>query len=235
MTVNLESLAECFKAGLQYLPVTLGLTVIAVCIGVVFGGLIAMARVFRIPFLGRFFDVFITVYSGIPMVVALMIFNLVYLTQFNDWMKAIGSNLTTKEVSNIWVAGLAISLLALVHISEAIRGAFASVDPGQYEAGYTVGLTKWQTIRRIIIPQVIPVAVPVLCTNTIGIMKSTSIVMAIGVMELLNGSILPCQKTYSFLEGYLAAALIYWALSIALSYLAKYLEEHLGKFRRKLA
>lgn len=234
MSVNLASVVICFQEGMKYLNITLGLTIVAVIVGILVGGVIAIVRVFKVPFLGKIFSLFVTVYSGIPIVVSLMIFNLIYITKFNSWMKNIGSELTTREVSNIWVAVLAISLLAIVHISEAIRGAFMSIDIGQYEAGYTVGMTKIQTIRRIIIPQVIPVVIPLICTNTIGIMKSTSIVMAIGVMELLNGSVLPCQKTYSFLEGYIAAAIIYWGITIILSRMANYLENNIGNFRRSV-
>lgn len=231
MTISIESLITCFKGGISYLPITLGVTLLAVAIGVLVGGIIAIIRVFKVPVISQILAVIITIYAGIPMVVSLMVFNLIYITKFS----ATVTQFMTPESASLIVGIFTVSLLAIVHISEAIRGGFNSVDNGQYEAGYSVGLTRMQTVRRIIIPQVIPVVAPVICTNAIGLMKATSILMLIGVMELLNGAILPCQKTYSFLEGYIAAGVIYWVIAILLSKLAKYLEKNLGKYRRSIS
>ncbi len=117
-------------------------------------------------------------------------------------------------------------------ISEAIRGALLSIDKGQDEAGYSVGLTKVQTIRRIIIPQMIPAAIPTLINHVVGLIKASSVVMAIGIIEIVAGATIPSSRTYSFFEGYVAAAVIYWAFTIMIEYLAKVLRRHTGRFRR---
>ena len=109
-----------------------------------------------------------------------------------------------------------------------------SIDTLQFEAGHAIGLSRMQTLRRIIIPQVIPVAIPGLINNMVGIIKGTSLVMAIGVMEVMNASIIPCSRTYSFLEGYVAAALIYWGFTLVIETAAKALEKKMKKFRREV-
>jgi L-cystine transport system permease protein len=120
-------------------------------------------------------------------------------------------------------------------MEESIKGAFFSVDKGQYEAGYSVGLTRIQTLRRIIIPQVLPVALPMLTNNIVGTIKGSSIVMVIGITEVLAGSVIPSSKTYSFFEGYIAAALIYWGFTILVETVAVNIEKRGDKYRRNIA
>jgi L-cystine transport system permease protein len=120
-------------------------------------------------------------------------------------------------------------------MEESIKGAFLSVDKGQYEAGYSIGLTRLQTLKRIIIPQMVPVAIPMLTNNMIGIIKGSSIAMAIGITEVLGGSVIPCSTTYRFLEGYVAAAFIYWGFTVTIEKIAKIIEKRADRYRRKLA
>ena len=107
-----------------------------------------------------------------------------------------------------------------------------SIDKGQAEAAYAVGLSKVQTIRRIMIPQVIPVAIPTMVNSTVGLIKATSIVYAVGIAEVLSGALVPASRRYTFFEGYLAAALLYWILTIAVEVAYRFAEKKSGKFRR---
>ncbi len=84
---------------------------------------------------------------------------------------------------------VAISIYAVVVIAETMRSALMSVDDGQYEAGYSVGLTRWQTLRRVVLPQAFPFAVPALCNNFIGLIKGSSIVYLITVVDVMNGAL----------------------------------------------
>ena len=118
-------------------------------------------------------------------------------------------------------------------MSEITRGGFRSVDKVQFEAGYTIGLTKFQTFRRIIFPQMLPVISPGLLNLLIGMLKATNLVSTIGIMEIMVASLYPCQETYSYLEGYLAAALMYWIIGIAIENLGHLVEHYSDKYRKK--
>jgi L-cystine transport system permease protein len=139
------------------------------------------------------------------------------------------------DVDSIWIGIFALSMSAICSMEESIKGAFLSVDKGQYEAGYSIGLTRLQTLKRIIIPQMVPVAIPMLTNNMIGIIKGSSIAMAIGITEVLGGSVIPCSTTYRFLEGYVAAAFIYWGFTVTIEKIAKIIEKRADRYRRKLA
>ena len=234
MDFNFENFKESLLSGIEYLPNTLKLVFVPLLFGLLLGTVVALVRVYRVPIIDKLLAVFVTVYQGIPIVVALMIYNLVFMLKFNDIAKALHIPKTVTDVDNIWVGIFALTITAICSISEVIRGALLSIDKGQDEAGYSVGLTKVQTIRRIILPQMVPVAIPMLINNVVGLIKASSVVMSIGIIEIVAGSIIPSSRTYSFFEGYVAAAVIYWVFTIVIEYLADILRKHTGKFRRNL-
>ncbi len=231
MKIDVQAIYESFVCGLTYLPKTLILILVPLTIGLVLGTLIALIRINKVPVLSQFFAVFIPVYQGIPIVVALMVYNLIYLMKTNDVLKFFGSSKTIADIDSIYVALFALSLMMICSISEVMRGALLSVNKGQYEASYSVGMTKPQTLRRIILPQVVSIAIPALINTTVGLIKSTSIVYAIGVAEILSGALGPSSRKYTFFEGYLAAALIYWLLTILIELMFSYLEKRTSIFR----
>lgn len=232
MSIRMDAVKESILSALNYLPKTIELILIPLLIGIVLGTLIAFVRVYKIPVLSQFFSCFIPIYQGIPIVVALLIYNLLYLIKCNDVLQFFHSSKTIADIDNIIVGLFALSLMMICNISEAVRGALLSIDKGQTEAAYAVGLSKLQTIRRIIIPQMIPVAIPVMVNNTVGLIKATSIVYAVGISEVLSGALVPASKRYTFFEGYLAAALLYWVLTIVVEVAYQFAEKKSGKFRR---
>ncbi len=234
MNFNLAHFNESLVYGLKYLPNTLRLVFVPLAIGLILGTVIALVRVYKVPVLCKLLAVFVTVYQGVPIVVALMIYNLVFMLKFNDLASLLHLKKSISDVDNIWVGIFALSLMAVCSISEAVRGALLSIDNGQNEAGYSVGLTKIQTIKRIILPQMVPVAIPMLINNVVGLIKGSSVVMAIGIVEIVAGATIPSSRTYSFFEGYVAAAIIYWVFTIVIEYLAQRLRQYTGKFRRNL-
>lgn len=234
MNFNFQNFKESLIYGLAYLPNTLRLVFIPLVIGLTFGTVIALVRVYKVPVIGWLMAVFVTVYQGIPIVVALMIYNLIFMLKFNDLAAFLHLKRSISDMNNIWVGIFALSMAAVCSISEAVRGALLSIDKGQNEAGYSVGLTTIQTIQRIIIPQMIPVAIPMLINNVVGLIKASSVVMAIGIVEIVAGATIPSSRTYSFFEGYVAAAVIYWVFTVVVESLAQKLKQYTGKFRRNL-
>lgn len=219
MSISFESLLTSLKFGLKAFPVTLELIAVSLALGLVLGCVIAFIRAYKVPFLGKFFGAFINVYQGVPFVVALLIYHLILLTCF-------------PKVETIVIGILAMTLVAVCNSSEAFRGVLLAIDRGQYEAGYSVGLTEFETIRRIILPQVISHALPMLTNNVIGLIKASSIVSVVGIIEVTQGSLIPSMVSYSFFESYLAAAIIYWAFSALLEVAAAKLEKVSGRYRR---
>jgi cystine transport system permease protein len=133
------------------------------------------------------------------------------------------------EFSPLAAGVLTLSLNAGAYLSESLRGAILGVTHGQWNAAYSVGLTWFQTLRLIIVPQAIRVAVPAMSNTLISLIKDSSLVSVITVTELMLATKEVIAVTFRPLPLYLAAAAIYWILSLAFEALQHRLERKLGR------
>lgn len=233
MEFNVEIFYDCLISGLKYLYITVELSAFAVLSGCIWGLAVAVVRNYKMPIVSKIFAILVTVYQGIPLVVALLIYTILFNSGFNSFMKFLHINITVADVNFIVVGYFALTLSAVCEMSESFRTALKSIPVNQYEASYSVGLTRIQTLKRIIIPQMIPVAVPNVMNNVVGIIKSTSLVTAIGIVEMMSGALIPSGLTYSYIEGYTAAGLIYWGFTIIVLFLAHWIENKTKRYRRQ--
>lgn len=221
------------QEALKYTPVTILLAFSALVAGIVFGLALAVTRVFRVRVLDRLSQGYVVLFRGVPLVVTLMLLYHGLTRMFDDVAKVLNLAVRSKDVNLIWVAVVALSLWAIANISETLRGALLSVGKGQYEAAYAVGLNRRQTFFRVILPQALPVSLPVLCNNFIGLIKGSSIAFLISTVDLLNGALIAATDNYRFLEAYVAAALVYWGLNVFVEKGAHLLESRLAVHRRE--
>lgn len=200
------------------LPVTLVLTLVPLAAGLLLGIPFAILRRFRVPFLAAFLKTAANILKGIPAILLVLMVNYLvlkpidYMAQYFDWAKNL------QLMNKIYIGMIALSIYAVIQITETIVSALLAIDEGQYEAAYSIGLTKRQTLRRIVFPQAIPVALPVLCNNIIGLLKSTSIVYLISVNDILSAAMNSAAVNFRYLEAYIAAALVYWVMCSAVEW-----------------
>ncbi|MFC0323095.1 amino acid ABC transporter permease [Gallibacterium melopsittaci] len=125
---------------------------------------------------------------------------------------------------------IAFSLNTGAYASETVRAAILSVPKGQWEAGYTIGMSYWQNFFRIIGPQALRVAVPPLSNSFIGLVKETSLASVVLVPEMMRQANVISSRTYEFLLIYCEAALMYWVVCAVLSYVQQRLEKHFERY-----
>lgn len=125
---------------------------------------------------------------------------------------------------------IAFSLNTGAYASETVRAAILSVPKGQWEAGYTIGMSYWQNFFRIIGPQALRVAVPPLSNSFIGLVKETSLASVVLVPEMMRQANIISSRTYEFLLIYCEAALMYWVVCALLSYVQQRLEKHFERY-----
>ena len=187
------------------------------------------------PVLKSVMDVLMALSKAFPMNLVLLIFYLIWTTQFSSIAAFFHSQKTIKDVSLMYVAIAALVFCSLASISEIIRSGLISVDKGQYEAGEAMGLTWMQTFLHIIVPQVVRYVVPPLTNSILSLLKATALVSVIGVMDIMNGALVAANQSYSYLEAYIAAALVFWVLGLLLERLSKAVERYFGKSVKALA
>jgi len=125
------------------------------------------------------------------------------------------------------------SLNVGAYASETVRAAILSVPRGQWEAGFTIGMTYLQTFRRIILPQALRVSVPPLSNSFIGLFKETSLASTVTITELFRAAQQIANASYDFLPVYIEAALVYWIFCFGLSLAQSRLERRLDRYIAK--
>lgn len=201
---------------------TLLITLVAAAIGIALGFLIAIIRsthdtTGRLKILNFVCKVYLTVIRGTPTTVQLLI---VYFVIFSSVSRPMLS------------AFIAFGLNSAAYVAEIVRSGIMSIDPGQMEAGRSLGLTYTQTMAFVIIPQAFKNVLPALANEFIVLLKETSICIAISLRDLTYGTQLISSQTYDYMFPLLAGALIYLVIVIFLTWLFGKLERSMRKNER---
>ena len=204
---------------IPYLSVTLSIVFYATAAGVVLGIVIACISIKKTPILFPISRVYLSFMRGTPMLVQLM---LVYygLPPVIDFLFGIQSN---REWGAIVFAYITFILNQGAFLSVIFQSAICSVPAGQMEAGLSVGLTEWQTFRRIVFPQMIRIALPPFGSDLIGLFHNSSLVFLIGVTDIMGRAKTIGSATKHVIEAYLFVALIYIVCSLLIRFIFYYL------------
>ncbi|OOM14337.1 amino acid ABC transporter permease [Clostridium saccharobutylicum] len=233
MKFDIAFMFIALKAALKYTPITLILAIIPLIIGIFMGTFVAVARLFKIKILGRVLQFLVVTIKGIPLVLQIIIINFAVIGYIDFLSDKYKWTFASKDINRVYIVLIAMTIFSIVNISETIRGALTAIDKGQYEAAYSIGLTRMQALKRIILPQAFPVAVPVLCNNFIGLIKGSSLAFVISVTDLMNGALITATSNYKYLEAYVASAIVYWLICVAIEKASVILEKHLNVYRKE--
>lgn len=202
--------------GVTYIPITLILAFVPLIFGLLVGTLLAICRIQKVPVLDRVTKIYILIFRSMPMVLALLLLYFAFSFGF-DWLAGLlHLKILSANIPPLIIAIMILCVVSVAFISESIRMALQSVHKGQIEAAYSIGMRTRTVYKRVIIPQALPVAVPILGNTFISLTKGTALVYMIGVTDLITGVKIEANANYRYLEAYIAVAIIYWALCIVL-------------------
>ncbi len=219
---------EAIPRLLDRLPVTLELTALAMVLGLVLGIIIALIRLEKLPALSPLARLYVSFVRGTPIIVQLYI-SYFGLPLFLKYLNAqFGWQLNVNGIPGYVFAILAMGINQSAYLSEIFRGAFLSVDKGQIEAAYSVGMTKGQCFRRILFPEALTIAIPGLGNSLISLVKGTSLVFVTSVVEMTAQGKIIGGQTYRYFEVYIALAIIYWLVTILLELIFYLIEKRLA-------
>lgn len=229
MKIDFLAIAEAFKAAIPFIPVTLRLAFIPLFVGILLGLIVALIRFYRVPVLSTLFSGLITIGKGIPVVLSLMVAYLLFSDWFDQFAATFNWNIQFSDVNREYIGIFVLSATATISLSEIFRGALTSIPKDQWDAAASIGLTQVQTVRRVVFPQLLPIALPMICSQLIVLIKASSLVSLISVVDVLNGALITATTSYTFLESYIAAAMIYWGLSIIIEQFSDLFERNYRK------
>lgn len=221
---------------IQGLWLTLWLTVVAMAIGIVLGALAAVMRLSANPVVRAGATAYVWFFRGTPVLVQLLFwYNLAALYPVITFGIP-GLHLDANHL----VTPLAAAILGLginqgAYQSEIVRAGIISVDHGQQEAAGALGLTRAQTMRRIILPQAMRVIIPPTGNETIGMLKMTSLVMVLAVPDLLYSAQIIYSRTFETIPLLLVACVWYIVVTTVLSVGQFYVERRFARGTKVLA
>lgn len=217
VSIAQTSLYPMVEGAIKY---TIPLTLITFVLGLILAVLTALARLSSIKILQIIARVYVSIIRGTPLLVQLFIifYGLPNLgITINPFISAI----------------IGFSLSVGAYASEIIRAAILSIPKGQWEAGYSIGMTYTQALKRIVLPQAARVSIPPLSNTFISLLKDTSLASLILVAEMFRKAQEIAAKNYEFLLLYIEAGAIYWIMCTVLSIIQGRIEDKLNRYVAK--
>jgi cystine transport system permease protein len=194
---------------------TVKFAVLSMIFGLIAGAMLALMGISHSRPLNWLARIYVSVMRGTPLLV--QIFVIYY------GLPSFGISLDPTPAGVI-----ALSANVAAYLSESMRGAILGIHKGQWLAAYSLGLSRRQTLRYVIAPQALRIAVPSLSNSLISLIKDTSLVSVITVTELLRSAQEIIASTYQPLPLYLAAAAVYWVLCQVLEWVQRWYERRLS-------
>lgn len=220
---SIKMIGDFIPTLLGYLPITLYILILSLIFGFILGLLLALTRIYRVPVLSQLGKLYISFFRGTPIMVQLFIvfYGIPAITAL--------VGIDTSKMDPLYAAIATYALSSAAGIAEIVRAGVNSVEKGQAEAAYSIGLTGRQTFLRIVLPQALLQAMPNFGNVIIGFLKDTSLAFSIGVMDMSGrGQTLISSSNHS-LEVYIALAVIYYLTAIVLEQGFKWVERFMKR------
>jgi len=192
------------------IPVTILITICSFSLAMVLGLIIGVMRISSIKLVSNFASIYINVIRGIPLLVQ------IFFIYFG-----LGKFLNLDR----FVAGvLAVGICYSAYLAEIFRSGINAIARGQHEAGQALGMTRFQTLRHVIIPQSLRIVIPPIANEFIASLKDSSLVSIIGLREITRAGREYYSQYFVDFQTWVMVALIYLIMTLTLSRIVKYLE-----------
>lgn len=208
---SVAAFLESFRPLLMAARFTVLVSGLGIALGLVIGALICASALSPWKGLRRLAALWVSFLRGVPLLVQLL---LVYYL-----LPVIGIN-----VPAMVAAVVTVGICASAYISEIWRGAITALPRGQSEAAIAIGMPPLDVWTRIVLPQAVTLSLPALINELILLVKASSLVSVVGILEITRASQAQAATTFRHLEAYLAAACIYLLINLCLAALGRYLE-----------
>lgn len=238
--MNILKNLDFVKAFKDLLPQLLGralyivvvATVLGFVIGIVFGFILALARISKNRVLNRIVILFQELIRGTPLLVQLVYIYYVVPLLVTCVGQLLGFTSFRCNFSPIVAGTIGLGINYATYIAEVIRSAIISIDGGQKEAALALGLTPFQAMMKIVVPQAMKNSIPVFGNYLVMMVKDTSLMSYITAPEFLQTAKAYTSQTFLTIESYTILAVVYLVICIPLGILAKYIERKTSIGRR---
>lgn len=214
MNFDTQYMMSLYPLLISAIDTTLYIAIVSLVFTVILGAVISVIRFFKVKILHQILGVYISFFRATP-ILAQLFFLSFGIPQVIP---------VFKNITPITATIITLSLNMSAYMAENFRAALESVDEGQFEACYSLGMNKIQAMIRIIIPQAIKSSIPSIGNNFIMLIKSSSLGFTVGVIDILAQAKIASATTFKFFEAYFAVMMMYWVLVIIFEQIQKKFE-----------
>ncbi|RED63958.1 amino acid ABC transporter permease [Cohnella lupini] len=232
MTLDFSFIWTAFVKLLPAIPNTLYITVVSVSCGFIIGTIVALSRIYKIPVLNQLGTSYVTFIRGTPMLTHLLLIYFGLPLIIDGLAEKYGWSFNSVSIPMIGFAYISFSITAGAYLAEVIRSGMLAVDKGQLEAAHSIGMTTFQALRRIVFPQAFAAALPNLSNSLIGMLHGSTLAFTVSVVDINAKAQIVAATNWKFFEAYLAAALIFWGLTIVIERITAWLEKRINVYNR---
>ncbi|MCL6708133.1 ABC transporter permease [Pseudomonas sp. R2.Fl] len=205
--------------------VTLALAVATLPVGLAIGFFVALASQSQERSLRAAAGIYTTIFRGLPELLTLFIVYYGLQILIQSILSAMGVEQRI-EINAFFAGMIALSVVFSSYCSEVLQSAFKAIPKGQYEAGYALGLSGASTLRLIVLPQLIRIALPGLVNLWMNLLKDTALVSVIGLSDIIRQTGIAAKVTKEAFFFYLLACALYLGLAIVSSFGVGFIERH---------
>ena len=232
MELDTAFMADTFLKIWSGIGTTLGLTALSLLIAIPFAFYMALLRIRGNVLGSSLTKAYVSFVRGTPIVLQILLFYSLLPSFLNVVVKSLGLDFNVFEsIDPFWYAVIIFALNTTALLSEVFRSALLSIPRGQLEAGVSIGLSPFQTYRKIIIPQAAVVALPAVCNITVNLIKGTSLAFLMTVKDVLAVGKIAASYGYNYIEAYLDVFVVYLIVYTVVQLAYKLAENRMGSFR----
>ena len=228
---------------LRGMLLTLYVAVMGYLLSLVIGTVVGLGRVSKNVVAYNLATFYVEIVRGVPILVLLFYFAFVIVPMLITALNGIGNQMvdaglswgsglaemTTRDFSNTWRVIIGLGAAYGSFMAETVRAGIESVERGQIEAAQALGLTKFQTMRLVVLPQAFRRVLPILGNDLVAIVKDSSLVSVLGVQEMTQLAKLHSSSTFLFFQTYSILAFLYLILTVMLTRGVRWLERKLAR------
>ncbi len=233
MQIDFSFILSAFLEIVKAIPLTLTFTFLPILFGFLIGLVVTFIRNYHVKLLTPIANFYVSFFRGTPAIMHIMLIYFGIPIILDYFIKSFDLSFESKDVPIALFVIIALSFTAGSYMSEIIRSGFASVSKGQVEAAYTIGMSTFQVIKRIILPQALAQSVPTITNLTIGFLHTTSIAFLVSQKEITGAANIIAAKNLKFLEAFIAAGIIYWGITLVIELISYMVEKKATSYTRK--
>jgi L-cystine transport system permease protein len=225
---SLEFMIRSIPSIAARIPISLAIAISATIFGWTIGFFVALIRIYRVPILSQLVAFYVSFIRGTPLIVQM------YLTYYGvpvliacvNILRG-RPNLPVETFPPVVFAIVAFSLNCGGYASETMRAAILSIDKGQIEAAHSIGLNGFQTMKRVIFPLALQVAIPSVANSLMSNVQGTSLAFSIAVVDIMAAAKMVGAAGYRYFEVFIVVAAIYWIICFIMQQIMKKIEKRI--------